>query len=219
MSSLGRSALAGAALYAGRQYFRNWGATKEEAQMVLPGDELIEEPAAQTTEAEWIDAPAAQVWPWLLQLGQDQGGFYSYSLLEDLVGLHIRNADGIHPVWTQLAPGDSVRLVPKGWMGLHDGVTMTVAGLEPERSLVLRGRPLLSGGDAVWSFHIAPCGKQRCRLIVRRRTRLHRRRDLVKVELAGPITAMMTRGMLRGIRSRVQSPLEHFVVDVDGDAN
>jgi hypothetical protein len=219
MSSVGRSALAGVALYAGRRYFRNWGATKEEAQMVLPGDELIEEPATQTTEAEWINAPAARVWPWLLQLGQDRGGLYSYSLLENLVGLHIRNADGIHPAWAQLAPGDSVRLVPKGWMGLCDGVTMTVAGLEPERSLVLRGSPLPSGRDAVWSFHIAPSGKDRCRLLVRRRTRVRRRRDLVEIELAGPITALMTRGMLRGIKSRVQAPLEHFVVEVDGDAN
>lgn len=219
MSNVARSALAGVALYAGRQYFRNWGATKEEAQMVLPGDELIEEPAVQTTEAEWIDAPAARVWPWLLQLGQDRGGLYSYSLLENLAGLHIRNADGIHPVWAQLAPGDSVRLVPNGWMGLRDGGTMTVAGLEPERSLVLRGSPPLSGGDAVWSFHIAPCGEERCRLLVRRRTRVRHRRDVVKVELAGPITALMTRGMLRGIKSRVQAPFEHFVVDVDGDAN
>src|SRR5271157_4850334 len=97
MSSVGRLALAGVVLYAGRQYFRNWGATKEETQMVLPGDELIEEPAVQTTEAEWINAPAARVWPWLLQLGQDRGGLYSYNLLENLVGLHIRNADGMHP--------------------------------------------------------------------------------------------------------------------------
>jgi hypothetical protein len=219
MSSVGRSALVGVVLYAGRQYFRNWGATKEETQMVLPGDELIEEPAVQTTEGEWINAPAARVWPWLLQLGQDRGGLYSYNLLENLVGLHIRNADGIHPVWARLAPGDSVRLVPKGWMGLRDGVTMTVAGVEPERLLVLRGSPLLSGGDAVWSFHIAPCGEDRCRLLVRRRTRVRRRRDLVEIELARPITALMTRGMLRGIKSRVQAPLEHYVVDIDGDAN
>ena len=71
----------------------------------------------------------------------------------------------------------------------------------------------------MWSFHIAPCGEDRCRLLVRRRARVRRRRDLVEIELAGPITALMTRGMLRGIKSRVQAPLEHYVVDIDGDAN
>jgi hypothetical protein len=53
----------------------------------------------------------------------------------------------------------------------------------------------------------------------RRRAPVRRRRDLVEIELAGPITALMTRGMLRGIKSRVQAPLEHYVVDIDGDAN
>lgn len=71
----------------------------------------------------------------------------------------------------------------------------------------------------LWSFHIAPCGADRRRLLVRRRAQARRRRDLVQIELAGPITALMTRGMLRGIKSRVQAPLEHYAVDIDGDAN
>jgi hypothetical protein len=216
---VGRLALASALLYAGRRYFRNWGATKEETQMVLPGDELIDEPAVQTTEAEWIEAPPARVWPWLLQFGQDRGGLYSYNLLENLVGLRIHNTDGIHPGWQRLAPGDSVRLVPKGWMGLRDGVTMTVAQVDPERLLVLRGSPPLSSGDAVWSFHVVPCAQDRCRLLVRRRTRTASVRDQAEVELTAPITALMTRGMLRGIKNRVQAPLEHYLVDIDGDAN
>lgn len=44
--------------------------------MLLPGDALVADPAIQTTEAVYIDAPVAAVWPWLVQMGQDRGGFY-----------------------------------------------------------------------------------------------------------------------------------------------
>lgn len=63
---VGLTALA-ATLYAVRRYYGNWGATKEECRMRLPGDELVGEPAVQATEAVWIDAPPSAVWPWLLQ--------------------------------------------------------------------------------------------------------------------------------------------------------
>ena len=33
-----------------------------------------------------IQAPVEQAWPWLAQLGQDRGGFYSYEWLENLAG-------------------------------------------------------------------------------------------------------------------------------------
>jgi hypothetical protein len=44
--------------------------------MQLPGDTLVADPAIQTTEAVYIDAPSSAVWPWLLQMGQERGGFY-----------------------------------------------------------------------------------------------------------------------------------------------
>ena len=92
-----------ALLYAARRYYRNWGTTKEECRMFLPGDELVGRPAVETTEGVWIDAPTSAVWPWLVQMGQDRGGLYSYETLENLVGLHYHNADRIHPEWQHLA--------------------------------------------------------------------------------------------------------------------
>ena len=73
-----RVAGAVALLYAARRYYRNWGTTKEECQLWLPGDELVRRPAVQTTEGVWIDAPPKAIWPWLVQMGQDRGGLYSY---------------------------------------------------------------------------------------------------------------------------------------------
>ena len=63
------SAIASAGLYAARRYYRNWGTTKEECETTLPGDELVDDPVLQTTEGVSIDAPAADVWPWLVQMG------------------------------------------------------------------------------------------------------------------------------------------------------
>ena len=53
-----------------------------------------------------IDAPAAAVWPWLVQLGYERGGFYSFDLLERLAGVGITNAWRIEPRWQDLAVGD-----------------------------------------------------------------------------------------------------------------
>ncbi len=165
------SAVASAGLYAARQYFRNWGTTKEECETPLPGDELVGQPAAQTTEGIFIDAPAADVWPWLVQMGHDRAGMYSYEKLENLAGIKNRNADRIHPEWQNLALGDVIRLIPPGWMGLKDGLAMPVVQLVDGQTIVLQMQPPL---DGVWSFHVIPRWEDRCRLLVR--TRLFSRR-------------------------------------------
>ena len=63
----------------------------------LPGDGLVLEPAIESTRAIIIRAPVEEVWPWLAQIGQDRGGFYSYEWLENLAGCRMRNADRVHP--------------------------------------------------------------------------------------------------------------------------
>ena len=175
--------------------------------MVLPGDELVASPAVQTTEAVWIDASATSVWPWLVQMGQDRGGLYSYEALENLIGLKFHNADRVHPEWQQLRAGDVVRLAPAGWMGLRDGVALRVAQVVPESAVVLRSAPTGFPWDAVWSFHLVPHMHDRCRLMIRRRTALRHPGQVLGVELAGPVTALMTRGMLCGIKRRVEAQI------------
>jgi hypothetical protein len=83
------------------------------------------------TRAITVHAPAAQVWPWIAQLGQGRGGFYSYDTLENLVGCDIHSADRIVPQWQDLKVGDQVKLHPEVGLG--------VAVVEQGRVLVLRG--------------------------------------------------------------------------------
>jgi hypothetical protein len=74
---------------------RDWGATAEEAGAVLPGDDLVPEPAEQTTLAVTVAAPADTIWAWLVQMGQGRGGMYSYDWLENLLGLDIHTTGEI----------------------------------------------------------------------------------------------------------------------------
>jgi hypothetical protein len=85
-----------------------WGATDAEVTQVLPGDELLPNPPVAWTNAITIDAPPAQVWPWIAQLGDGRGGFYSFTFIENRVGaltgaadytVVYRNAERIVPEW------------------------------------------------------------------------------------------------------------------------
>jgi hypothetical protein len=191
-------------LYATRRYFHDWGTTKEECRTGLPGDELMRSPVLRTTEGIWIERSATAVWPWLVQMGQGRGGLYSYECLENSIGLRHRNADRIHPEWQSLSRRHRVRLVPRGWLGLHDGIAMAVAEVIEERAIVLHVAPPSLPWETVWSFHLIPYGDDRCRLIVRTRVGLRHPGEVILAEMASPVTALMTRGMLRGIRRRAE---------------
>jgi hypothetical protein len=199
------AALAAAALVAGRR-FRDWGATKGECAAVLPGDELVADPADVITRAVTVDAPASEVWPWLVQIGQDRGGLYSYDGLENAAGLHIHSTDKIRTEWQRLEVGHTVRLVPRGWLGLRDGVALPVVRVDPGRSIVLRQHPPDMPWDGVWSFHVVPHGPHRCRLISRGRTARRGRILWITGQLIDPVALVMTRWMLRGIKSRAERP-------------
>lgn len=198
------SAIAGAGLLAARRYYRNWGTTKEECDTALPGDELVSQPVVQTTEGISIDAPASAVWPWLVQMGQDRGGMYTYEKLENLVGLQHRNADRIHPEWQHLAVGDVIRLVPRGWMGLRNGIALPVVALVEGESIVVRLQPPDVPVDGVWSFHVVAHWEDRCRLLVRTRARMRVPGEALGAEAAGPVMSLLTRGMLQGIKRRAE---------------
>jgi hypothetical protein len=127
------------------RWMAHWGATSEELAATLPGDELVPHPDLTTTRAVTINARAADVWPWIAQLGQGRGGFYSYDALENLVGCDIHSTDRIVPAWQSVPVGAQVRLAPE--------VAMTVAVAEPGHALVLRGG-IPMGSVAVVRLHL-----------------------------------------------------------------
>ncbi|MCE7984516.1 MAG: hypothetical protein DYG89_25360 [Caldilinea sp. CFX5] len=116
-----------------------WGATPAEVTRVLPGDELTVNPTLLWTNAITINAPPAKVWPWIAQLGDTRGGFYSYTFIENQIGaltgakdynVVYVNASAIHPEWQQPQVGEpiiqdslKIREVAPGQYLLADSIT------------------------------------------------------------------------------------------------
>lgn len=195
------AALGGVAMYRAhvRPWIYTWGATEPEITAELPGDELVATDAPRTTRAVTIEAPIGAVWPWLVQIGEDRAGFYSYSLLERAVGAAIHNAKCIHPEWQDLAVGDAV------WLARRYGEAgrQVVAALEPEAYLALVspedfGR-LQRGEKAsgAWVFHLRRTGSW-TRLLVRGSG------GAVGHALFDIPHFVMEQRMLRGLRDRAQ---------------
>jgi hypothetical protein len=189
---------------AGRN-LRNWGATAAEQQMNLPGDEFVPDPADVITRAVTINAPAEVAWRWLIQIGQNRGGMYSYDWLENLLGLRIRSAREIRAEWQQLAVGDQICLVRPGWLGLKAGFSLPVARIDPGRAIVLRAQPPAQPWDAIWSFHLLPAGSGHCRLLSRSRGARQHGPARVAGYAMDPVTLWMTRKMLLGIKERAEA--------------
>lgn len=197
-----------------RSWHSQWGVVEAELDLVFPGDSPNRDPAFEVNHAITISQPPAVVWPWLLQLGQDRAGFYSYDSLENLFGLHIRNADRIHPEWQHRAVGDLVRAAPPDWLGgrLGGDVGWTISHLESERALVLRW----------WgAFVLEPTPDGHTRLFVRSKI------SDPKVPVWGAALSfatfelphfIMERQMLRGIKARAERPFEPAPVVPEGTA-
>lgn len=113
-------------------WMRNWGSTAAERRREFAGDDAVPDPGAEITQAVTIAAPPAAVWPWLAQIGQDRGGFYSYQGLENLAGCEMRNADRVHPEWQHREVGEPVMLHPAA-----PGLAVTI--FEPGRAIGLEG--------------------------------------------------------------------------------
>jgi hypothetical protein len=120
-------------------HYRTWGATAPEWSLDLPGDHAPRTPQFEILYAVTIDAPPEKVWPWLMQLGQDRAGFYSYDWLERLFGADIRNVSEIRPEWPAREVGDLVPATQPGYLGgvFGERPGWKVALVQPERALVL----------------------------------------------------------------------------------
>jgi hypothetical protein len=93
-------------------WYQRWGATDEELGAPLPEDAIAIAATSQDTRAITIDRPIDRVWPWLAQLGQDRGGFYSFDLLENLVGCQMPIEDVLRPDRQTWTVGDRLWMYP-----------------------------------------------------------------------------------------------------------
>lgn len=102
--------------FAVRPWFLSWGTTAPERRQALLGDDAWIGGAVTGTRAVTIEAPPEKVWPWLVQIGQDRAGFYSYTWLENLALADIHNTYVIRPEWQGREVKDFIRSVKPGYM-------------------------------------------------------------------------------------------------------
>ena len=180
-----------------RRWFGHWGTTPDELIRPMAGDAIVPNPTHWATHAVTIEAPPGDIWPWLVQMGYQRGGLYSYDWLDRLFGILDRaSADEVLPAFQQIAVGDTIRLGPRE--------ELTVAALQEKRALVLRYSA--HQFEWVWQFGLYPLNEQRTRLITRGTERYKNTVGAwLFMRVMEPAAFVMTRKMLLGVKQRAEA--------------
>ena len=139
-------------------WMQTWGATDAEIKAILPGDEIVPDANLRSTKGITIQAPPEAIYPWLLQIGVDRGGMYSYDWLENLFGLNVHTVDRIVPEYQEVKVGDFWRFTPKDY-ALSPGPGLYVRQLIENEAVLLcfgmEGKPEDTCIDT-WQFVLVP---------------------------------------------------------------
>ena len=183
-------------LFVIRPWHLRWGATDAEVERAMPGDDEIKNPTHVTTRAVTIRTRPDEIWPWLVQMGYQRGGMYSYDGIDRLLGiLDCPSADRILPEFQHLEVGD---VIPMG-----SGPSWPVKAIEPNRSLVLVIREL--GMEYTWSWGLYELDDEHTRLVLRIRTRLTKPLLIPLLHISDPGAFLMTRKHLLGVKQRAEA--------------
>ncbi len=188
-----------------RPWYSWWGATEAECAREMPGDERVPEPRIFYTRAVTINAPPQDIWSWLVQIGYGRAGWYSYDLLEALVGAAkfadgVFSADRIIPEYQTWEIGEPLVMHPKA-------PPLPAAVIDPPHALIFHSERDPKAADPLtenaWAFYLVPEG-QKTRLIARGRLTYTPGffNDLMWGAFTEPINFVMERKMLLGIKAR-----------------
>jgi hypothetical protein len=137
-----------------RPWHLRWGATDQEVQGPMPGDDIVPKASLNATRAITIDAPPELVWPWIVQMGYRRAGFYTYALLDN-AGLE--SADRILEEYQPPRMGD--------WMPMAKKVSETTAF--KVKAFAINEWLLWEKPDSTWAWKLVPLEGGRTRLISR----------------------------------------------------
>ena len=173
-----------------------WDTSDQERSDTFPGDELLPSPARVTNRGVTIQAPASKVYPWLLQLGADKSGMYSYTWLENLMGCTMAKDETLHPEWHDLKPGDLMKMCTSE----KAPPPYVVAQVHPDQAVVL-GHPEGDKWADIWTFNLIPQTDGSTRLVSRTSTNMTGGFwDVIR-----PIAFVMERKMLLTIKSLAET--------------
>ena len=171
-----------------------WGASEQEVFMSMAGDDKAL--TITSTRAILINSSKSDVWKWLIQLGADRGGFYSYEFIEKSMGYETRHQDLIKPEFKKIAVGDLIRgsidekhsIIPYNFRVLY---------VKPEETFVL---------DKWGTFLLKEVNSRQTRLIIRSQEAENSNPWLKAANyIAVPLHYIMERRTLMGIKARVEA--------------
>jgi hypothetical protein len=146
------------------------GATDAEVKGPYPGADLVPDSRRGSTMAVTINASPAEIWPWLVQMGHDRAGWYSWDWLDNYGSA---SAHRIHPEWQAVDIGDRFASTPGGRQWFEVAAAEPPHFLALRASFDLRGRPVAHTSmrpraytDSVWCFLLNELPGNRTRLVV-----------------------------------------------------
>jgi hypothetical protein len=180
-----------------RRWMSRWGTTPADRARVMAGDGLLVDSAYSGTMAVIVNATPEHIWPWLVQIGYQRGGLYSYDRLDRLFGYLDRpSATRILPEFQHLAVGDEIPL--------GRGPSWPVSVVEPGRALVLDMRNM-GAFDWVWQFGLYPVNDKQTQIVSRSRVRTKTVWARLLTYAIEPAGFLMTRRMLLGVKERAEA--------------
>ena len=194
-----------------------WGLTQSEANLPLPGDQIVKDPKTIFSHAIDIGAPAEYVWPWIAQMGKGRGGFYSYEALENIAGLGIYNSDAILEEFQNPKKGDIIPFGPDNGYPLaicNSGQAMVIENCD-DLDKKKKYDPTLGRPDNFlhlsWLWYIESKSDTTSRFISRNRVDYKTSwKNRIIFGLAEPVVFAMDRKMCLGIKKRAERLYEEF---------
>jgi hypothetical protein len=171
--------------------FQFWGATSEEIDSAVVGDNLCLDATLIATRSITITAAPQHVFPWIRQMGFGRAGWYSYDWLDNLGR---KSATKIHDEWQTVVAGDKVPSGP---------ISFTAAIVDAPRHFVLEIKSTALHFTLAYELRDDPTGT---RLVTRMRSRAHFPfGSLFEKLILGPGDGFMLRRQLLTIKNNVSN--------------
>ncbi len=176
-----------------RHWQLRWGATREEFDRPLPGDDLVVKPDFRATRAITIRNSPEAVFPWIVQIGSKRAGWYS---LDRIDNGGTPSSRILLPEWQKIEKGQFIPFTPDQKNG------MWVRDFEPGRFILWEDKK----GRASWLWWLQPVSPAETRLITRLRTRYDWKSFWIIYYLIYDIgDIVMMSACMKGIKERAEA--------------
>jgi hypothetical protein len=176
-----------------RPWHLRWGATDEEVERTMPGDDIVNWPTFNATRGITVTANPGDIWPWLLQLGSKRAGFYSYDWIDNA---GMPSSERILSEFQQISIGDFIPMTPDGKQG------MWVKDFKTNEYILWWDKK----GNSTWLWQLSPLDSTNTRLITRLRVKYDWTFPWVLYYLVQDVgDIVMIRKCLLGIKRRAEA--------------